>query len=103
MLEFELTDATSPVSTADNFSTEWHMSDIRCQASLMNVNSQLAEAYSAHVLSGNSRLLPYKSFVVTSSALPDSSDHDTSIARNFTRLCTVFQTFAQAPTTTEGM
>ena len=38
-------------------------------------------------------MIPYKTFTCTSSALPDSSDHDTSISRNFTRLCTLFQTF----------
>ena len=52
------------------------------------------EAYSAHVLSGKALLIPYKTFVCTSSALPDSDDFDVSIARNFTRLCTLFQTFS---------
>ena len=58
------------------------------------------EAYSAHVLSGKALLIPYKTFVCTSSALPDSNDFDVSIARNFTRLCTLFQTFS---TTEQGI
>ena len=58
------------------------------------------EAYSAHVLSGKAVLIPYKTFVCTSSALPDSNDFDVSIARNFTRLCTLFQTFAHYTTDT---
>ena len=58
------------------------------------------EAYSAHVLSGKALLVPYITFVCTSSALPDSNDFDVSIARNFTRLCTLFQTFAHYTTDT---
>ena len=59
------------------------------------------EAYSAHVLSGKALLIPYKTFVCTSSALPDSNDFDVSIARNFTRLCTLFQTFSNTSETTK--
>ena len=44
-------------------------------------------------------MIPYKTFTCTSSALPDSYDHDSSIARNFTRLCTLFQTFTRESTT----
>ena len=67
---------------------------------MINLNSQLQEAYAAHVLSGKSLMIPYKTFTCTSNALPDSNDHDTSIARNFTRLCTLFQTFGREATTT---
>ena len=45
-------------------------------------------------------MIPYKTFTCTSSALPDSNDHDSSIARNFTRLCTLFQTFSRDDTET---
>ena len=34
----------------------------------------------------------------TSSALPDSNDHDSNIRRNFIRLCTLCQTFARDDT-----
>ena len=94
VLEFELGNADSWVSTAENHSTSWTIRDVRIQASVININSQLMEAYSAHVLSGKALLIPYKTFVCTSSALPDSDDFDVSIARNFTRLCTLFQTFS---------
>ena len=80
-------------------SERWHISDVRVQASVINLNSQLQEAYAAHVLSGKSLMIPYKTFTCTSSALPDSNDHDSSIARNFTRLCTLFQTFTRESTT----
>ena len=98
MLEFELGGATDWVSTAANTSGSWHISDVRVQASVININSQLMEAYSAHVLSGKSLLIPFKSFTCTSSALPDASEFDVSIARSFTRLCTLFETF----TATDG-
>ena len=100
VLEFELGNADSWVSTADNHSSSWDIRDVRVQASVININSQLMEAYSAHVLSGKALLIPYKTFVCTSSALPDSDDFDVSIARNFTRLCTLFQTFS---TTEQGI
>ena len=45
-------------------------------------------------------MIPFKTFTCTSNALPDSNNHDSSIARNFTRLCTLFQTFAKDNTTT---
>ena len=93
MLEFELGGAADWVSTAANTSQNWHISDVRAQASVININSQLMEAYSAHVLSGKSLLIPLKTFTCTSSALPDSSEFDVSIARSFTRLCTLFETF----------
>ena len=101
VLEFELGNADSWVSTAENHSTSWTIRDVRVQASVININSQLMEAYSAHVLSGKALLIPYKTFVCTSSALPDSNDFDVSIARNFTRLCTLFQTFSQASDATK--
>ena len=47
-----------------------------------------------------SLMMQFKTFTCTSSALPDSNDHDSSIARNFTRLCTLFQTFTRDATTT---
>ena len=43
-------------------------------------------------------MIPFKSFPCTSSALPDSNDHDSNISRNFTRLCTLFQTCARDDT-----
>ena len=52
------------------------------------------------VLSGKSLMIPYKTFTCTSNALPDSNNHDSSLARNFTRLCTLFQTFARDNRTT---
>ena len=93
MLEFELGGAEDWVSTAASTSQNWHISDVRVQASVININSQLMEAYSAHVLSGKSLLIQLKTFTCTSSALPDSSEFDVSIARSFTRLCTLFETF----------
>ena len=59
------------------------------------------EAYSANVLSRKALLIPYKTFVCTSSALPDSNDFDVSIARNFTKLCTLFQTFSNTSDATK--
>ena len=100
VLEFELGGAADWLSTAVDASTDWHISDVRVQASVININSQLNEAYSAHVLSGKPLLIPYKSFTCTSSALPDSDDFDVSIARNFTRLCTLFQTSSTTGTAT---
>ena len=94
ILEFELDSALVGISTAAGTSSTWHISDIRVQAATINVNSSLLEAYSAHILSSKSLLIPYNTFTCTSSALPDSNDHDSSIARNFTRLCTLFQTFS---------
>ena len=96
MLEWELGGAEDWISTSANTSNTWHISDVRVQASVININSQLMEAYSAHVLSGKSLLIPYKTFTCTSSALPDSSEFDVSIARSFTRLCTLFETFTTA-------
>ena len=87
-------------ATPNILSENWHISDVRVQASVINLNSSLQEAYAAHVLSGKSLMIPYKTFTCTSNALPDSNDHDTSIARNFTRLCTLFQTFGRQETTT---
>ena len=64
--------------------------------STLQLNSSLSEAYAAHVLSGKSLLLTYETHNCTSSALPSASAHDVSVSRNFSRLCTVFKTFAQA-------
>ena len=50
VLEFELGGAADWVSTAASTSQNWHISDVRVQASVININSQLMEAYSAHVL-----------------------------------------------------
>jgi len=100
VLEWELGGPIDAISTAANHSAVWHIEDIRVQASVINCNSQLQEAYAAHVLSGKSLMIPYKTFTCTSSALPDSNDHDSSIARNFTRLCTLFQTFGRDATET---
>lgn len=101
ILESELTDATSPLSTADNKSTQWHLSDVRVQAATINVDGKVQDAYSAHVLSGKSLLLPSRTFVCTASDLPDSDGHGLSIARNFTRLCTLLQTFVRPDSATE--
>ena len=59
------------------------------------------EAYSAHVLSGGSLLILFKTFTCTSSALPDSSEFDVSVARSFARLCTLFETFTNTGDTTK--
>ena len=85
------------MSTAANHSPLWHISDVKLVCSTLQFNSSLSEAYAAHVLSGKSLLIPYKTYNCTSSAVPTVSDHDISVSRNFSRLCTVFQTFAQAP------
>ena len=98
VLEWELGNAGDGINTTATNSQDWHIPDIRVQASVINLNSQLQEAYAAHVLSGKSLMIPYKTFTCTSSALPDSNDHDSSIARNFTRLCTLFQIFASDDT-----
>ena len=103
VLEFELGGYRDGIqhstATPSTLSELWHISDVRIQASVINLNSQLQEAYAAHVLSGKSLMIPFKTFTCTSNALPDSNNHDSSIARNFTRLCTLFQTFARDNTT----
>ena len=75
VLEFELGGAADWVSTAANTSQNWHISDVRVQASVININSQLMEAYSAHVLSGKSLLIPLKPSLVPPlrSLIPASS------------------------------
>ena len=101
VFKFELADAAAPLNATGDNSTQWHISDVRVQASTITVNSALSEAYSAHVLSGKSLLLPMKTFTCTAQALPDSSDFDVSISRNFTRLCTVFVNFNKAESATD--
>ena len=54
ILEFELGPMTSGISTEENYSNAWHISDVRVQASTINLVSQLSEAYAAHILSGKS-------------------------------------------------
>ena len=98
VLEWELGNAIDGINTTATNSASWHIEDVRVQASVINTNSMLSEAYSAHVLSGESLMIPINTFNCTSSALPDRNNHDSSIARNFTRLCTLFQTFAKTPT-----
>ena len=75
MLEFELAGASDWVSTSSTHSTNWHISDVRVQASAININIQLMEAYSAHVLSGKSLLIQLKTLLVPplGSLIPSSS------------------------------
>ena len=53
VLEFELGNATEGIDARAANSSSWHISDVRVQASVINLNSKLQEADSAHVLSGN--------------------------------------------------
>ena len=78
VLEWALAPMTSGISTEDNYSTAWHISDVRVQASAINRVSSISEAYAAHILSRKSLLIPCKTFTATSSALPDSNDHESS-------------------------
>ena len=48
--EWELGNAGDGVNTTSTNSQDWHISDIRVQASVINLNSALQEAYAAHVL-----------------------------------------------------
>ena len=89
VLEFELGGFIDGIqhstTTPKTLSETWHISDVRVQASVINLNSSLQEAYAAHVLSGKSLMIPYKAFNCTANALPDSNDHDSSLARNFAK------------------
>ena len=95
MVELELCEATDMCNTASTHSTSWHLSDCRALASVITVDSALMEQYAQHLLS-KPFLIPYKSWTTIMNALPDSSDWDVSIARSFTRLCTVMATLSQA-------
>ena len=82
VLEFELGGYRDGIqhstATPSTLSELWHISDVRVQASVINLASQLNEAYATHVLSSKSLMIPYKTFTCTSNALPDSSNHDSS-------------------------
>ena len=95
VVELELCEATDMCNTASTHSTSWHLSDCRALASVITVDSALMEQYAQHLLS-KPFLIPYKSWTTIMNALPDSSDWDVSIARSFTRLCTVMATLSQA-------
>lgn len=56
--EWELGNATHGISNAVTSSTSWHISDVRAQASVINLNTQLQEAYSAHMMSGEFLMIP---------------------------------------------
>lgn len=92
---WELGNATGGINANATNSSSSHISDVRVHASDINLNSQLLQADSAHVLSGKIFMLPYKTFTCTSSALPDSNDHDSKMSRSSVRLCALFQTFAR--------
>lgn len=96
ILEWVLNEGVDAVSTAANHNHVWHIPDVKLVCSTLQLNSSLSEAYAAHVMGGRSLLLPYKTYNCTSSAVPTTSNHDISVPRSFSRLCTVFQTFAQA-------
>ena len=72
VLEWELANVGDGIDTTATNSQDWHVPDIRLQASVINLNSQLQGAYAVHVLSGKSLMVPSKTFTCTSSALPDS-------------------------------
>ena len=93
MIEWEFGNAGDGDNAAAANSQPWHISDVRVQASVINLNCQLQEAHAANVSAGKSFMIPFKACTCTSSVLPDSNDHDSSIALNLTRLCTLLQTF----------
>jgi len=95
VVELELCEATDCVNTTSTYSTSWHLSDCRALCSTISVDSSLMEQYAQHLLS-KPFLIPYKSWTTIMNALPDSSDWDVSVARSFTRLCTVMATLSQA-------
>lgn len=95
-LEWVLNEDKSAVSTAANHNHIWHISDVELVCSTLQLNSSLSEAYAAHVLGGKSLPIPYKTYNCTYSAMPATGNHDVSVSEIFSRICTAFQTFAQA-------
>ncbi len=94
ILELELGNLDDCFSGVDNF---WEMSAPRLVADVLQVDQALQNSYASHLLSGKSLPINMTGMYSVKSAVPTgSSIYSFPIARGFTRLSTVYFTFAAA-------
>ncbi len=94
ILELELDELDMCFSGGDNF---WEHSRPRLIADVLQVDQALQNSYASHLLSGKSLPINMTGLYSVKSAVPTgSSIYSFPIARGFTRLSTVYFTFAAA-------
>jgi len=93
ILSLELDDATNSFLTTANSSTSYTITDIRLLMNTYILDGVLQEAMSSHLLSGKPLVLgPFKSLSSTTVGVGGSDRADITIARSFTRACTLIAT-----------
>ncbi len=89
--ELEVAPAADAVRAHANDSTNYVLKDLICHVDSCTLTSELTEQYSSMLLSGRSIMIPYSTMDSTVQYLTAlTGSHDLNLAKNWTRLDTVF-------------
>jgi len=108
-VELELAHATANLLTPPNVAGDalqtsvlWHIEDAQILGDVVTVSPDLLSVYTAHLESGKSMSIEYKTFAVSEHAIAPGSDTSINLNRAFTKLDGILTSFATDSYTLES-
>jgi hypothetical protein len=82
------------------YSQTFQLTDAKCMCSMMTIDDSLMESFQGQLINGSALRIPFKRIESMWSYIPSSATaqkFDISLARSYTRLCSLFASFVQEP------
>jgi len=99
--EFELEDADKAVLDAANHSTKWQIEAFSCHIDSVQCTSEFTRAMAQMLIDGESILIPYSTNVCDVQFMQPGGKYSLSIAKQYSRLATVFVSLGVADNNTD--
>jgi hypothetical protein len=82
------------------YSQTYQLTDAKCMCSMMSIDDELMSSFQGQLINGSALRIPFKRIESMWSYIPSSASagkFDVSLARSYTRLCSLFASFVQEP------
>ena len=83
-----------------NYSQSFQLKDAKCLCSMITLDDGLSESFQSQLLAGSAIKIPFRKLESIWSYIPTSATSgkfDVPMSRAYTRLCSLFASFVQAP------